>query len=173
MTSYFETNFDHTSLKEMHCLLLLHKSISVIVNENVIQNINCITYLLAFILDRNFVHLCYQRRMFLKLNLKLKLTGSLDQVRRHFLGHLSHSGGLLLWVSVRCQAPCVNIFFQRPTWPILTKFGTQNLQDKEIRNCKFHYPHPQGEVIWGKTCKTCISYKLFSTPGRGSDKLSA
>ena len=40
-----------------------------------------------------------------------------------FLGHLSHSGDLLLWVGVRRRSSCVNIFFSRTTGPILTKFG--------------------------------------------------
>ena len=40
-----------------------------------------------------------------------------------FLGHLSHSGDLLLWVGVRCRASSVNIFFSRTTEPILNKFG--------------------------------------------------
>ena len=40
-----------------------------------------------------------------------------------FLGHLSHSCDLLLWVGVRRRLSCVNIFFSRTTGPILTKFG--------------------------------------------------
>ena len=43
----------------------------------------------------------------------------------------------------------VNIFFSRTTEPILTKFGMQHLLGKETRNCKFHDPPPQGEVILG------------------------
>ena len=39
------------------------------------------------------------------------------------LGHLSHSGDLLLWDGVRRRPSCVNIFFSRTTGPILTKFG--------------------------------------------------
>ena len=39
------------------------------------------------------------------------------------LGHLSHSGDLLLWVGVRRRASCVNIFSSETTGPILTKFG--------------------------------------------------
>ena len=46
-----------------------------------------------------------------------------------FLGHLSNSGDLLLWVGVRRRpssvvrrASCVNIFFSRTTGPILTKY---------------------------------------------------
>ena len=42
-----------------------------------------------------------------------------------FLGHLSHSGDLLLWVVVR-RASCVNIFSSETTGPISTKFGMQN-----------------------------------------------
>ena len=40
-----------------------------------------------------------------------------------FLGHLSNSGDLLLWIGVRRRPSCVNIFFSRTTGPILTKFG--------------------------------------------------
>ena len=40
-----------------------------------------------------------------------------------FLGHLSHSGDLWLWVGVRRRPSCVNIFFSRTTGPILSKFG--------------------------------------------------
>ena len=42
-----------------------------------------------------------------------------------FLGHLSHSGDLLLWVAsvVMRRLSSVNIFFSRITEPILTKFG--------------------------------------------------
>ena len=45
------------------------------------------------------------------------------KVQYNFLGHLSNSGDLLLWVGVRRRALCVNIFFSRTTRPILTKFG--------------------------------------------------
>ena len=41
----------------------------------------------------------------------------------NFLGHLSHSGDLLLWVGVRRRASCVNNFFSRTTGTILTKYG--------------------------------------------------
>ena len=40
-----------------------------------------------------------------------------------FLGHLSHSGDLLLWVGVRRHVSSIEIFFSRTTEPILTKFG--------------------------------------------------
>ena len=40
-----------------------------------------------------------------------------------FLGLLSHSGDLLLWVGVRRRASSFNILFSRTTEPILTKFG--------------------------------------------------
>ena len=44
-----------------------------------------------------------------------------------FLGHLSHSGDLLLWVGVRRRATCVvrRALTSSPqtTGPILTKFG--------------------------------------------------
>ena len=40
-----------------------------------------------------------------------------------FLGHLSRSCDLLLWVGVRRCLSCVNIFFSRTTGPILTKLG--------------------------------------------------
>ena len=43
--------------------------------------------------------------------------------KNQFLGHLSHSGDLLLWVGVRHRPSCVDFFFSRTTWPILTKFG--------------------------------------------------
>ena len=59
-----------------------------------------------------------------------------------FLGHLSNSRDLLLWVSVGCSASFINIFFSRTTGPILTKFGMQHLQGKKTRNCKFHEPPP-------------------------------
>ena len=39
------------------------------------------------------------------------------------LGHLSHSGDLLLWVGVHRRPSFVNIFFSRTTGPILTKFS--------------------------------------------------
>ena len=148
MTSYFETNYDKTSSKKMFCLLLLHKTISVIVNENVIQDIHCITYLLAFFIQE-FCASLLPASYVIEIESQAEIEWVIKLGKKTFLGHLSHSGGLLLWVSVRCQAPCVNIFFQRTTWPILTKFGMQNLQDNAIRNCKFHYPHHQGEVIWG------------------------
>ena len=35
----------------------------------------------------------------------------------NFLGHLSHSGDLLLWVDVRRRASCVNIFSSETTGP--------------------------------------------------------
>ena len=35
-----------------------------------------------------------------------------------FLGHLSHSGDLLLWVGVRRRASSINIFFSRTIGPI-------------------------------------------------------
>ena len=38
------------------------------------------------------------------------------------------------------RASCVNIFFSRTPWPILTKFGMQHLQG----NCKFHAPIAKG-----------------------------
>ena len=40
-----------------------------------------------------------------------------------FLGHLSNSGDLLLWLGVCRHPSCVNIFFSNTTGPILTKFG--------------------------------------------------
>ena len=48
----------------------------------------------------------------------------------NLLGHLSHSGNLLLWVVVRRRASSVvhrlssvNILSSETTWPILTKLG--------------------------------------------------
>ena len=50
------------------------------------------------------------------------------------LGHLSHSGNLLLWVGVRRRASCVvrrsscvNIFSSETTGPIITKFSMYHL----------------------------------------------
>ena len=50
-------------------------------------------------------------------------TNCLCIVCTEFLGHLSHSGDLLLWVGVRRRPSCVNIFSSETTRPIFTKFG--------------------------------------------------
>ena len=64
-----------------------------------------------------------------------------------FLGHLSHSGDLLLWVGIHhcplcvvLRALSVNIFSTETTGPIFTKFGMKHMYAKETRNCKFHDP---------------------------------
>ena len=75
-----------------------------------------------------------------------------------FLGHLSHSGDLLLWVGVRCRASSFNILFSRTTEPILTKFGLQHLQGTETRKCKFHDPPTQRGGNYGVKS---VKFKYF------------
>ena len=50
----------------------------------------------------------------------------LIHILKAFLGHLIHSGDLLLWVGIHCRLSGVNIFFSRTTGPVLT-FGMQYL----------------------------------------------
>ena len=71
--------------------------------------------------------------------ISLLLAQAFGEKRFFFLGHLSHSGNLLLWFGVRRRPSCVVrrpscIFFSRATGPIFTTFGMQNLMGKEIGN---------------------------------------
>ena len=64
---------------------------------------------------------------YIEITLSVRLSVRLSvQIRVQpitFLGHLSDSGDLLLWVGVRRRPSCVNIFSSETTGLILTKFG--------------------------------------------------
>ena len=62
--------------------------------------------------------------------------------------------------SVVCRASCVNIFFSRSTWPILTKFicSICRVRRQEILNLK-PLPHPKGRSFWGKKCRIGVFLK--------------
>ena len=92
------------------------------------------------IFPSSFLYWCQIIYNFWSLSLKSRIYAG-------FLGHLSHSGDLLLWVGVRHRASCVNIFFSRTTQPILTKFGLQHLLGKEKKKYKFHDPNPMGGIL--------------------------
>ena len=85
-------------------------------------------YMYMFFLDKRLSLLILKLYMYIDFICKCVFDSSkasnYSWLKFHFfLGHLSHSGDLLLWVGFRRHATCVNIFLSRTTGPILTKFG--------------------------------------------------
>ena len=87
-----------------------------------------------------------------------------------FLGHLSHSGGLLLWVGVR-RLPASGMRLLLTSQKLLGQ-SLSNLVCN-LFNCKFRNSPLQWEVFWGKKCKIDVFPKIFfSTPRHGSHLIS-
>ena len=82
-----------------------------------------------------------------------------------FLGRLSHSGDLLLWVGICRQASSINVFFSRTNGPILTKIGMYHLYGKETRKSIYiSWPlTPRGGNVWVKSVKLMYFLKNSSS----------
>ena len=125
-----------------------------------------------YVLFTNVLYNCWSMHIYVKI---LYIRSSLIR----FLGHLSHSGDILLWVGVRCRPSCVvrRAFTFSSLLPGIDQTNQICRNDDQgsvYQNCKLNYPRNKISCAgpWPFSEHAIYLLLFLSTLGHGSDKLS-